>query len=129
PYTTLFRSIEFEHEVQRVCTEASHHGYLLDMEYSRKLSSRLRSTETRQKNVALELGVENVNSNEQVIAAFKEHGWTEFGRTEKGAESVDKNVLAAAMESKDKTIAKLAKAVSEAKRTGKWREKIGRAHV
>lgn len=114
--------IEFEHEVQRVCTEASHHGYLLDMEYSRKLSSRLRSTETRQKNVALELGVENVNSNEQVIAAFKEHGWTEFGRTEKGAESVDKHVLAAAMESKDKTIAKLAKAVSEAKRAGKWRE-------
>src|SRR5690606_19840428 len=45
-----------------------------------------------------------------------------FGRTEKGAESVDKNVLAAAMESKDKTIAKLAKAVSEAKRAGKWRE-------
>lgn len=116
------RLIEFEHELQRICSEVSHRGYLLDREYSRKLSSRLRSTETRQKNIALGLGVENVNSNEQVIAALKEHGWTEFGRTEKGAESVDKHVLSAAMASKDKDIARLARAVSEAKRAGKWRE-------
>jgi len=113
--------IEFEHEVQRVCTQVSDHGYLLDLEYTRKLSAKLRATETRSVNTARSLGVENVNSAEQVIDAFKARGWLDFSTTDKGSESADKHVLEAALGSRDKEVAKLAKAVSEAKRAGKWR--------
>lgn len=114
--------IPFEHDVARICAQVSRTGYRVDREYSRKLSSKLKSTETREKKKALAFGVENVNSNAEVIVALEHLGWTTFGETEKGEKSVDKHTLAAAMESKDKDVAKLATAVSEAKRAGKWRE-------
>lgn len=113
--------IPFEHKVALVCAIASRTGFLVDVDYSRKLSSKLKSLETRMKTQALSFGLENINSNEQAIEALERHGWTEFGKTEKGDKSVDKATLKAAMEGKDKTIAKLARSISEGKRAGKWR--------
>src|SRR5690606_25146343 len=87
--------IGFEHEVQRVCTEVSHRGYLLDLAYAKKLSSKLRATETRNVNVARSYGIENVNSDAEVIDALRYYGWFNIPVSEKGNESVNGDLLQA----------------------------------
>ena len=113
--------IGFEHEVQRVCTEVSHRGYLLDLAYAKKLSSKLRATETRNVNVARSYGIENVNSDAEVIDALRYYGWFNIPVSEKGNESVNGDLLQALQGSGYKDLAKLGKAIQEATRARKWR--------
>lgn len=115
------RLIRYEHEVARVCSTMARTGLLLDAEYTRKAAGKLKAKETRETKKAAKLGVENVFANVEVIEALKHYGWTQFGATDSGAESVSKGTLEAAMQSDSPEVAGLAEAVSEAKKAHKWR--------
>ena len=114
--------IPFEHELSRVCMEIEANGFLLDRNYSQRLADKWTELEAQNEEIALEFGVEKVNSGDQVAAALLELGVKIPGRTETGKYQVNAELLEQCMESKDPKIAQLGEAVYEAKKYGKWRK-------
>lgn len=109
--------IAFERDLAEVCSYYQRTGYLLDVGYSTELSDQLREAEEKYAAEALNLGVENVNSTDQVAERLMARGVEIPGRTPKGKPKVDKILLNSLVEQGDP----LAIAVQEAKKAGKWR--------
>jgi len=109
--------LAFEHEVSEICSYMERTGFLLDREYTERLSAWLLGQEERYKEIAATLGVENVNSTDQVAEAFIQRGVKLEKRTASGKFQVDKAVLKPLIEAGDE----LAIAITEAKKAGKWR--------
>ncbi|MCM3846834.1 DNA polymerase [Pseudonocardia sp. DR1-2] len=108
----------YEHKVAEVCSYMQRTGFLLDREYAEKLSDRLTADELLNNERAAELGVENVNSTDQVADGLERMGVRIVERTPSGKRKVDKKLL-------DRLVGEenpLAIAVKEAKKAGKWRK-------
>ena len=109
--------IQFEHKVAEICAYMERNGFLLDVEYTEGLSKQLKEAEEYWTQVAKDLGVENVNSTEQVADGLEAMGVRIAERTPSGKRKVDKKLL----EKLVKEDNQLAKAVVEAKKSRKWR--------
>ncbi len=109
--------IPYEHKLAEVCAYMERTGFLLDEEYTRRLSARLQGDEDAWKHLAKEMGCENINSTEQVADVIESRGTKIKGRTETGKRKVDKTLLADLVKQGDE----FAKAVVEGKKAGKWR--------
>lgn len=116
-YESGKKLITYEHKLAEVCSYYQRTGFLLDVEYTEALSERLGREQEMWSEKAAELGVENVNSTDQVANGLLSMGVRLNGRTPSGKIKVDKKVL-------DDLIKKenpLAIAVKEAKKAGKWK--------
>ena len=109
--------IGFEHRVAKICADMERRGFLIDVEYTENLQRHYLEEQERHEQAALEMGVENINSTDQVAAALIEQGVKLNEKTKTGRWKVDKKVL----EDLEKGGNKLAIAVQKAKRAGKWR--------
>lgn len=109
--------LSFEHEVAEICSYLERTGFLLDVDYTKRLSAWLKEQEDKYKDVAATLGVENVNSTDQVAEAFLRRGVKLEKRTASGKLQVDKAVMKPLVAAGDE----LAIAITEAKKAGKWR--------
>ncbi|AVR76990.1 DNA polymerase I [Mycobacterium phage Jabiru] len=115
--------VPYEHKLAEICSYIEKTGFLLDVDYSQQLSARLVGEEDAWKEKALELGLDNINSPQQVGAALMALGVKIKSRTEGGQPKVDKvllNELAAG--DSDLPVTQLAKAIIEGKKAGKWRK-------
>ncbi|GGM39271.1 hypothetical protein GCM10012275_07730 [Longimycelium tulufanense] len=112
------RLVPFEHSVAEICSHMEREGFLLDVEYTQELSTRLQQGEEQHKETARELGCENVNSTEMVADALEKMGVKILGRTPSGRRQVDKTLLNQLSQAGNP----LATAVKEAKKAGKWRK-------
>lgn len=120
----LFRkSIDFnseltrnDHKVAMIASLMDARGFLLDQEYTQNLADSLFEEEERQKDIAWEYGLENINSTDQVYQALIKRGIEITDVTAKGNPKVDKNLFAAHMDDP------LVQAIVEGKKAGKWRK-------
>ena len=110
--------IPFEIELAEVCAYIERTGFLLDVEYTRGLSDRLKDTEDRWAAEARRMGCENVNATEQVADVIEARGRKILGRTAKANKrQVNDELLSAMVAEGDE----FARAVVECKRAGKQR--------
>ncbi|MBT2609861.1 DNA polymerase [Streptomyces sp. ISL-87] len=107
--------IGWEHQLAHVTAKMERTGYLLDVEYAERRCEELSAEQQRQEQLARTFGVENVNSNQQLIDVFTDLGVRLTKRTAKGNLSIDDDVLSAIEHP-------LAAAVVQAKKAGKWRK-------
>ncbi|WP_030386500.1 DNA polymerase [Streptomyces sp. NRRL S-241] len=107
--------IGWEHQLAHVTAKMERTGYLLDVEYAERRCEELSAEQQRQELLARTFGVENVNSNQQLIDVFTDLGVRLTKRTAKGNLSIDDDVLSAIDHP-------LAAAVVQAKKAGKWRK-------
>ncbi|QXN73883.1 DNA polymerase I [Mycobacterium phage Eaglepride] len=110
--------IRSEHKIAEICSYMERTGFLLDVEYTEKLSDQLKFEESRWSEVALNYGCENVNSTEQVADTLQELGVKITGRTPSGKRQVNDALLSKLVEQGNE----FAQAVIEAKKAGKWRK-------
>lgn len=121
--------VAYEHEISRICAIMSRPGMRVDREYTRTLYGTLDAERERYEAQAARYGVENVNSNDQVIAALQGMGVTLKTRTDSGKNfSVAKDVLLPLADLTDRwerigahTPNPVAESVLHAQRAGKWR--------
>ncbi|MFJ2187803.1 DNA polymerase [Kitasatospora sp. NPDC087861] len=104
----------WEHRLAFVMALMERTGYLVDEAYARARIAELLAEEEKWKEVARGFGVENVNSNQQLIDAFTGFGVKLTKRTAKGNLAMDAEVL-------DGIAHPLAEAVKKASKAGKWR--------
>lgn len=130
PATRQYNDLcKMEHRLQYILTSWRRRGMLLDIPYVERLSIELHNEYVEQCDLAAELGVESVFSNDQVIARLQAMGEELTARTEKGAIQVDRAVLEP-LADLDRNFHRmnirepnpLADAVSRAKRAKKWLE-------
>lgn len=115
--------VPFEHRLAEVCAYMERTGFLLDVEYTQQLSDKLEEDQERWAARALALGLENVNSPQQVAAALTDAGVKIKGRTPTGNLQVDQKLLdTLAADDPEKRSTQLAEAIREAKKSGKWRK-------
>ncbi|MBA9050805.1 MULTISPECIES: DNA polymerase [Streptomyces] len=122
--------IDYEHEISRICAVMMRTGLVLDQDYCRTLDDELSHEAETFSRRALRYGVENVNSNAQIVDALTGMGETLTERTDSGNTKVDKAVLLGLadldLHSWDRLYVRepnpLADAVVRAKRAGKWRK-------
>lgn len=112
--------IPFEHELAEILSYYERGGFLLDEEYTVGLREDLIIREGRATEMAQAMGVENVNSTEQVADAFESLGARIKGRTPSGKRKVDKVFLAEMLEGAD-DVRDLATFITDAKKARKWR--------
>jgi DNA polymerase I len=105
-----------DHRVAMIASLMDAKGFLLDQEYTQNLADQLFEEEERQKDIAWEYGLENINSNDQVYQALIKRGIEITGVTKKGHPQVDKNLFSAHADDP------LVHAIVEGKRAGKWRK-------
>lgn len=110
--------IEFEHEVAEICSYMERTGFLLDVDYTMRLSSELQEEESQWCEEARKLGCDNVNSPQQLAEALLRRGIKLTEKTDDGNLKVDKSVIEPLIKAGDQ----LAIAASEAKRARKWRK-------
>lgn len=110
--------VPYEHKLAEICSYMERIGFLLDVEYSERLSARLLGEEEAWKEEAAKHGLENVNSPIQVAEALTARGVKIKGRTPTGNLKVDKVLLKELVDAGDP----LAQAIVEAKKAGKWRK-------
>ncbi|MET8702703.1 DNA polymerase [Kitasatospora sp. NPDC004723] len=104
----------WEHRIAFVMALVERTGYLVDEEYAKARIAELLAEEEKWKGVARVYGVENVNSDRQLIEAFQGLGFKLTKKTPKGNWSMDAEVL-------DSIQHPLAEAVKRATKAGKWR--------
>ncbi|GGW89263.1 DNA polymerase [Streptomyces noursei] len=107
--------VSWEHRVGYVTSKMERKGYLLDADYARERSEELLADQRRWEVEAAKYGVENVNSNQQLIDAFSAFGIKLTKKTKKGNLAMDDDVLSSLNHP-------LADAVVKAKKAGKWRK-------
>jgi len=105
-----------DHRVAMIASLMDAKGFLLDRDYTQRLADHLWMEEERQKDVAWEYGLENINSNDQVYQALTARGIPITETTAKGNPKVDKNLFAAHADDP------LVHAIVEGKKAGKWRK-------
>lgn len=113
--------VPYEHKLSEICSYMERKGFLLDVEYTQKLSDELKFEESRQSEIALDFGCENVNSTEQVADVLEALGVKIIGRTPSGKRKVDDTLLSGLVENHPDA-GGFANAVIEAKKAGKWRK-------
>jgi DNA polymerase-1 len=113
--------IGWEHQLAHVTAKMERTGYLLDVEYAEKRCAELTNEQLKWERVAKSFGVENPNSNQQLVDVFTSLGVKLTKRTKpsknhpQGQLAMDDDVL--------KGIGHpLADAVVQAKKAGKWRK-------
>lgn len=115
--------IGYEHKLAEICSYIERRGFLLDVEYTQRLSERLLQDRDNWKALAASLGLDNVNAPRQVAEALLRQGVRIKNRTPSGELSVDKKLLEElAGGDPDANATKLAQAIIEAKRAGKWQK-------
>jgi DNA polymerase-1 len=115
--------VPYEHSLARVCSMIEQTGFLLDVDYSRELSSELKYRESINNEIALKYGCDNVNSTDAVADVLETLGVTIKGRTPSGKRQVNDDLLAElAGPHDDSEVAQFAYAVIAAKKAGKWRK-------
>lgn len=107
--------IRDDHKTAMIASRMDAKGFLLDEDYTRSLWEKLREDEWTHKEAALELGLGNINSPQQVAEALLLRGIVPTELTPKGNPKVDKNFLKAHAEDP------LVQAIIEGKKAGKWR--------
>ncbi|MFE3771009.1 DNA polymerase [Streptomyces sp. NPDC059122] len=120
--------VEYEHQLMAICAAMERRGMLLDVPYAEGLVNRLQEQAATHSARAARYGVENVNSDRQVVAALQGMGESWEETTGSGAPSVAKEVLLPLADLNGKwerlevrTPNPLADAVLRAKRASKWR--------
>jgi DNA polymerase-1 len=122
------RLVAYEHEIARICAIMQRRGMVLDVEYTKQLSSELSTEALRYEAQALRYGVENINASRQVTDALQAMGETLTDLTASGAFKADKAVLCALADLDQnswqrlnvRTPNPLADAILRSKRAGKW---------
>jgi len=109
--------IRSEHKLAEVCAVMERTGFLLDVDYTTKLSGRLSEIQDKSESEAAGFGCENVNSTEQVADVLEARGHKIPERTPCGKRKVDKVLLTRLVEQGDE----FAKSVVTAKQARKWR--------
>ncbi|WP_078344674.1 DNA polymerase [Mycobacteroides chelonae] len=109
--------VPYEHKLAEVCAIMERTGFLLDVEYTEQLSSKLKEREQLGVWLAAELGCANVNSTDQVADVLEARGIKIKGRTPSGKRQVDKKLLGDLVAKGDE----FAKLVVETKKARKWR--------
>lgn len=109
--------VQFEHKIAEICSYMERTGFLLDVEYTQKLSDRLYEDEQNYIEMAAAFGCENVNSTEQVANVLESRGIRITDRTPSGKRKVDKVLLERLVKAGDL----FAQSVVEAKKARKWR--------
>ncbi|MFB7782039.1 DNA polymerase [Streptomyces vinaceus] len=107
--------IGWEHQLAHVTAKMERAGYLLDVQYAEMRCEELSAEQQRQELIARTFGVDNVNSNQQLIDVFTDLGVKLTKRTANGNLSIDDDVLSAISHP-------LAASVVQAKKAGKWRK-------
>ncbi|MCW7984071.1 DNA polymerase [Streptomyces platensis subsp. clarensis] len=120
--------VAYEHEISEMCAVMSRAGMLVDRPYTESLYGTLDAEREKHVAIAARYGVENVNSDRQIVEALLGMGEKWSDRTDGGNLSVDGSVLRRFADLTDKwepidsrTPNPLADAVLHAKRAGKWR--------
>lgn len=113
--------IQYETKLAEVCSYMERTGFLLDVEYTEKLSDKLKYEESLNKEIADKFGCENVNSTEMVADVLEALGVKIVGRTPSGKRKVDDDLLSKLVE-EDGAASEFANAVIEGKKAGKWRK-------
>lgn len=106
--------ISWEHRLAHITAKIERTGYLLDHRYAAIKSAELAAEEAKWAAVARREGVDNVNSNAQIVAALQERGIKLTKKTKKGNLSVDDEVLSSIG-------IPLTEAIIHAKKAGKWK--------
>lgn len=92
--TSDYKLVAREHQIARICAEMEHGGFLLDVEYSEKLSKEYQEQQEAWEALAyVEFGVESVNSNAELAEVFQECGYRLNELTASGKLKMDSNVL------------------------------------
>lgn len=110
--------IQREHELARICTRIQENGFLVDVDYTTRLSAQLKADADYYQAVALlEWGIEKINSAEDVAGAFEMEGITNWKLSDKtGKPLINKDFLKPLKEKNNR----LAWVVHEAKKADKW---------
>ena len=109
--------IRYEHKLAEVCSMMERTGFLLDVDYTERLSEKLHCDELDYNWKAGQMGCENVNSTEQVADVLESRGVKITQKTPTGRRKVDKVLLDRLVDEGDE----FAHAVTEAKKARKWR--------
>lgn len=104
----------WEHRLNHVTGLMERTGYLVDEEYASLRVAELAAEEAKWVEEARRWGVENVNSDKQLIEAFQGFGYKLTKKTKKGNWSMNAEVL-------DSIDHPLAEAVKKATKAAKWR--------
>ncbi len=123
------RLARFEHEVQRVTTRMKRRGFRVDVKFSEYLVRKLTEQWEDGKLRVQELGVENMQSTQQVAAALLNRGWHPKEFTKKGAPKTDKAVMEKLVEDVNTPVdvRELLTAIMESKRAKKWKTAYAQA--
>ncbi|WP_431941624.1 DNA polymerase [Nocardia grenadensis] len=116
--------IRYEHRLAEICSYLERTGFLLDVDYTRKLSDQLQAEELEAAfHADAFFDVDMVNSTEKVADALEELGIRIKERTPSGKRKVDSKLLESLVEGEPEigSPAHLAAAVIEAKKARKWR--------
>ncbi|WKK23058.1 DNA polymerase [Streptomyces olivoreticuli] len=106
--------VSWEHRTAHIAAKYERNGLPVDVAYAENRTAELTETQRRCEAAARAFGVENVNSNRQLVEAFTALGVQLTKKTAKGNLAMDDAVLSAIDHP-------LAHAVKEAKRAAKWR--------
>lgn len=109
--------IRYEHELAEVCSIMERRGFLLDIEYTQKLSEKLREDEVVNTGIAQAFGCANPFAPQQVADVLEARGVKITDETPTGKRRVDKKLLESLVEAGDR----FAISVVEAKKARKWR--------
>lgn len=114
--------VPYEHKISEICSYIDRKGFLLDVEYSQKLSDQwLYEKSVWDAILFTEYGLENSNSNEQCADVIEEAGWKILGRTEGGKRQVNADLYEEMLEKGTPAQAELAAIIQESQKLGKWR--------
>ena len=111
--------VSYEHKLSEICSYIDRPGFLLDVDYSQKLSDKWLADQQVWEAIAFtEYGVENVNSTEELADGLEAMGVKIKGRTETGKRQVNSALLDQLVKEGNE----LAAIAQEAKKLGKWRK-------
>lgn len=109
-----------DHKVQMIASLMDAKGFLLDVEYTQKLSDKFWEAEEYNRDQARKLGLENINSTKQTAEWLGARGFA-VPLTDKGNPSVNGKLLEQMAEDTNPEIRVLAGYIYEGKKAIKWR--------
>jgi DNA polymerase I-like protein with 3'-5' exonuclease and polymerase domains len=107
-----------DHKVAMIASLMDAKGFLLDVDYTQKLADTFFEEEERQKDIAWEYGIENINSAPQIAKWLEERGIA-VPRTDKDNPSVDGKLLKSLYGTE---LEPAAEAILAGRKAGKWRK-------
>lgn len=110
-----------EHRLAEICSYMERTGFLLDVDYTEKLSAKLKLAESEWTERLIGFGIEKPNSTAEVAEVLAAHGVKISERTPTGNLKVDQKLLDTLMLDTTTPAGQIAQAVTEAKKARKWR--------